>query len=354
MPTKRIQVRALRDTEAGLYNTFLLDNPFTLMFQSWQYKCLLEETLDTRGIYLIACCDKIIQGALPLFIKDGPYGKIINSLPFYSGNGGIILRPDLDQEMKTKIANMLLDELERIENEEHAIATTLVDNPLENTIGKYAASRFHLLDERTGQILYFQHNATLMEGYHVKTRNSLRKAQKLGLQCYVSETPSKDIAWLYKTHKENIESLGGIPKPRRFFSSLKYTMDYHRDYKIYVAKDENTILAMLLLFYFNRCVEYYTPAIRDEYRSFQPMSLLVDKALSDAKEEGFSFFNFGGTWKSQEGVYRFKKRWGAIDMPYKYYIKQKQDVSFFKSIGMYQITQAYPFYYCLPFNLIER
>ena len=63
------------------------------------------------------------------------------------------------------------------------------------------------------------------------------------------------------------------------------------------------------------------------YRSEQPLSVLIFRAMQDAiKEKGSKHWNWGGTWKSQHGVYRFKSRWGAHDNKYRYHIKTYQDI----------------------------
>ena len=51
------------------------------------------------------------------------------------------------------------------------------------------------------------------------------------------------------------------------------------------------------------------------------MSLIIFEAMKDAIKRGQKNWNWGGTWLSQKGVYDFKKKWGAADYPYHYFIK---------------------------------
>ena len=39
----------------------------------------------------------------------------------------------------------------------------------------------------------------------------------------------------------------------------------------------------------------------------------------DAAAGGKAWFNFGGTWLTQEGVHRFKRKWGARAVSYRYF-----------------------------------
>src|SRR5690606_25876230 len=78
-------------------------------------------------------------------------------------------------------------------------------------------------------------------------------------------------------------------------------------------------IAALLLFYYNKTVEYFTPAVVEKYRNLQPTALIIYQAMLDAHKQGYSNWNWGGTWLSQGGVYDFKKKWGTTEYRYFYY-----------------------------------
>ena len=42
------------------------------------------------------------------------------------------------------------------------------------------------------------------------------------------------------------------------------------------------------------------------------MALILNKAFDDAKMKGYKYWNWGGTWLSQKGVFRFKKKNGEL------------------------------------------
>ena len=99
-------------------------------------------------------------------------------------------------------------------------------------------------------------------------------------------------------------------------------------WKIYCAKYQNNNIAALLLFYNKFTVEYFTPAILKNFRNFQPNALLIYTAMRDAITKGYKYWNWGGTWKNQKGVYNFKKKWGAKDMIYHYHTKVFQESTY--------------------------
>ena len=106
-------------------------------------------------------------------------------------------------------------------------------------------------------------------------------------------------------------------------------------------------IAALLVFYFNKTVEYFTPATIHEFRNDQPSALIIHEAMKAAAKDGYKYWNWGGTWESQEGVYDFKKRWGASDHRYEYFIQILDDKV--KEIPIQDLKVAFPNFYLYPY-----
>jgi lipid II:glycine glycyltransferase (peptidoglycan interpeptide bridge formation enzyme) len=121
---------------------------------------------------------------------------------------------------------------------------------------------------------------------------------------------------------------------------------------LYLADLNGTLIAALLLLYFNRTVEYYTPVVRMGYRTLQPLSLLIFTAMKDALRRGFIYWNWGGTWLTQDGVYRFKSRWNTRDYPYYYYTTIYRN-SILK-LTKQKLLEEYPYFYVLLFPKQEE
>ena len=107
------------------------------------------------------------------------------------------------------------------------------------------------------------------------------------------------------------------------------------------------------MLYYRRTVEYFVPAVHEEMRPLQPMSLLVFRTMAEASRVGFSAYNFGGTWRSQDGVHRFKQRWGARDCPYRYLVRLRRELGYFREVGRDAWQEQYPGYYVIPFAWLE-
>jgi lipid II:glycine glycyltransferase (peptidoglycan interpeptide bridge formation enzyme) len=304
---------------------------------------LLEDYLSVESDYLLAIDENDnIQGVLPLMKKEGKFGIIVNSLPFYGSNGGIL--------SKSKEAfELLLDEYNRISNE--VSASTYITNTLQKNIPEEKIE-YDLIDKRIGQWTYINYDYNIeeevMKSFHSKTRNMVRKAIKENIEVEIDNT---QIDFLYEVHYENITSIGGKAKEKRFFELIGKHFEKGKDYNIYIAKLKGKKIAAILFFYYNRIVEYWTPAVLREYRSYQPTSLIIYIAMIDACRKGYKLWNWGGTWLTQHGVYLFKKRFGAVDKEYKYFIKINNKDIFCSSRE--ELLREYDNFYVIPFDKLK-
>ncbi len=345
----------------------LLDNPIVSkyeefiktfehgdLFYSNNYRLLLKDTLDAKDFYFILMdeSDKILA-VMPSFLKERANERnVINSLPFYGSNGGILSSPD---DIKSK--TLLIDYYYKFALENNCVSSTIITSPHEENFDFYENNSFYSYkDKRIGQISNLPDRKEdieiqLMNSFHQKTRNTIRKGLKSELEI---TNEISDEAWnfLYEQHNESIKNLGGVPKPKRFFASIEKKLEYGTDYKIYICRTGNNIASELLLFYYNKTVEYFTPVIKKEYRHLQPLSLIIYLAMIDASENGYKYWNWGGTWLTQDKVYFFKSRWGTTDKDYIYYTRIfKDDIL---HCHKNELLSGYQYFFVLPFNVLDK
>jgi lipid II:glycine glycyltransferase (peptidoglycan interpeptide bridge formation enzyme) len=157
---------------------------------------------------------------------------------------------------------------------------------------------------------------------------------------------------LYTTHVENISAKNGHAKPWSHFKALRELLPAE-SVRLWTAQIDGITAAALLLLYYNRTVEYFVPVIKHEFRSFQPMSLLIFLAMLDAVKRGFSWWNWGGTWLSQESLLRFKAGFGAQSLPYRYFVIVPPDkLDVIQKLGG-RLAVHFPYYYVYPFSRLS-
>ncbi len=323
------------------------------MYCSLKYRLLLKRFLGAEDYYLVAKRRGEVVGVLPSFLSGyGPYGRILNSLPFYGSYGGVIVGHGDDEA-----AVALLSEWRGLAEQPTVAASTIVSSPFDKDTRRYEEHTTHTDREaRLGQVTRLvpadasDIGAALMARYHPKTRNMVRKASKMGITINHDESDGA-IEFLIATHHENMKSIGGLAKPARFFSEVRRVFEYGRDYRVYTATIDARPIAAMLCFYCNATVEYFPPVVLAEWRSQQPLSLIIHEAMRDASREGFEYWNWGGTWLTQDGVYHFKKRWGSEDLPYYYYTTLRNQELL--HANRETLLDGYPFFYVLPFSRLR-
>lgn len=338
-----MRVLKLEPSLREAYSHFLSQQSLGLIYHSLTYLDFVCEVANARDETIVAV-DRTgsVMGILPLLAKDGPWGTVYNSLPFFGSNGSILASNDIARQA-------LIDWYNNNAIRPGVASCTLITNPLDSTL--MTQIRHTCTDFRIGQLSPLEASLASEEAlfatFHHKTRNMIRKARKLGVAVHIDNAR---LDFLQETHEQNLTVLGGVRKPEAFFRLLPKYFQAGRDYEIYVADFQGELVAALLVFYFNGIVEYFMPVIVERFRDMQPLSLLISRAMSDAASLGKRWWNWGGTWPSQDGVHRFKSRWGTIDQNYFYYT-QLNHPSIAQS-DKSTISSAYPYFYVLPFQLL--
>jgi hypothetical protein len=351
-----VKIELLSPNLEEKYEDFLAQCPEGIFYHSLKWRDVIRSFIKADDYYFIAREGKEIVGAFPSFLKENSrYGNIINSLPFYGSHGAILAKNSAE---KDRIRKKLLGAFDSFAREKRCLLANIISSPFEKNPSFYLGEwQPDYIDERIAQITTLPQNTTSLENALKKLidrnrRDAVRKALKSGISLKSSSEPP-DIAPLYQIHKENLTALKGIVKPRVFFQRVIDIMDAGKDYQIYYAEREGEIIAGLLVFYYKNMVEYAVPVVRLKYRNLQPLSLIIYEEMLEAMKCNYRYFNFGGTWKSTKTLYQFKKRWGARDYPYFYYIKAYADISHLKKLSQETILREYPWFYVIPFSELE-
>ena len=102
------------------------------------------------------------------------------------------------------------------------------------------------------------------------------------------------------------------------------------------------------MLYHKNIIEYYVPVILSEHRGLQALSLIIYEAMRQNKPKGRTTWNWGGNGASLDSVYRFKKSWGAVDLPYRYFTKINKKYP--HSLDPNKLLSDYAGFYLYPFE----
>ena len=337
-----MNIELLNKENERLYDSYLKYREDSTLWYSLKYRDLIASITTAESHYYIAIDNDKVVGILPLMQKEGSLGKVINSLPFYGSHGGVIAD---NEETKKR----LLDHYIKIVNDKSIAASTLIEHPFLSDNKLNDDIPCNEKDFRIGQFTNIEGKYTNLEDimtmFVSNRRNKIRKALKSDVKVSIENCM---FNFLEKTHKENMNSIAGLAKPHNFFELIQGLFKADHDFKIYVARYTGRPVAALLNFYYGSFVEYYTPVIVKEFRTLQPLSLLIAQAMFDAAQNGFKCWNWGGTQPSQEGVYTFKSGWGTSDFNYNYYITINNKEIYHSSKEV--LLKEYAGFYVLPFD----
>lgn len=285
--------------------------------------------------------DGELDGILPLAVlRHAEYGTVVNSLPFFGSHGGpfgAVSSPGI----RPALLRDLIDFVERLD----AASSTIIENPFHPlNDGEIAASHHTVTDDRIGQFTALPAGgdveAVLFDTFHVKTRNAVRKGLKLSLAVERREDEAS-WRWMQGVHAKSITSMGGLPKSMEVFNTLRRS--FSSDASLHVGFVAGQPVCGLVSIRYRNMLEYFTPVVEEEWKESQALSALIFRRMTEASREGCTVWNWGGTWRSQEGVYRFKSRWGAFDRPYRYlnWVRKPE----IRSVPVLTLQHAFPHFY---------
>jgi lipid II:glycine glycyltransferase (peptidoglycan interpeptide bridge formation enzyme) len=167
------------------------------------------------------------------------------------------------------------------------------------------------------------------------------------------DTSDESKDFLFNIHFENMRAIqSGLHKDKKIFDLFYKKYQAGKDYNIFIAKKNDIKLAALLVFYFNKITEYYTPVIVKQYRSNQPLTALIHEAIKYSVSKNFLYWNWGGNGIGLNNVYEFKKKWGAKDYFYNYYTKINNEN--FLNLSSEVILNEYRGFYTVPFDNLNN
>ncbi len=343
-----LKFRHYTDADFPGLNEFLVSANNSMFYSNPRYISLLQEHLEAKAGWFVAYDGNEILGAIPYLLKNGPLGAVYNSLAYYGSNGGVLYKHE-NLDVTKNLLDFFFDNC----IESQACSATVITNPLDPLAPTYRdLIVFDHLDSRVGQITDLSNamdEDELLASFSDPRPRNIRRAQRAGITVQKSQDKAT-LQFLFNTHKSNIESIGGLAKSWDFFNRIPDWFP-HDDWMQYTAYLNGEPISSLLLFYHKDVVEYYTPATVVEHRNLQPLSLVIYTAMLDAIKSGAKFWNWGGTWLTQTGVYDYKKKWNAYDFPYQYFTRVFNPSV--KGASAQELLSLYRGFYVLPFNALN-
>jgi hypothetical protein len=337
-------VRRLGEADEAQYEAFMSMRPERMIYYDWRFRRFLLDILTCEATYLGAFGSTgELRGIFPLMARDGEFGRVWNSLPFFGSNGGPVGDADANEALWAAFFDLI--------ESDGTAAAAVVAHPLYPAAVPRAPD---FEDSRIGQFTSLADERGVALDLSARIESTARRNISAAARAGVSiEVDNGELAALEEIHQENILAIGGTIKRSVFFEKLAQHLRPNVDWRLYVARSGATakVIGCLLLFYSGGVVDYYIPGTRLADRSLQPSAALIHQAMTDAQAEGYRTWNWGGTWPTQEGVLRFKRKWAAVDRPYRYWVRVRDKRLLASNPA--KLLAAYPNFYVVPFGALS-
>lgn len=327
------------------YEPFWREHDGNSFFRSPAHLRMITSLTRSRISFVLARQKGDIVSVLPFASLEGAHGVVMNSLPYYGTCSAVIGRNDASTV--NRMAAALVDHARK----QDVAAVTLVDDWRAHTFAGLDGADF--VTTRTNQFIDLAsfRGKDPIDFYHQKTRNLVRKASKLGVSIRRASGEA-ELADLAAAHRENMAGVNGIPKPQHFFDMLADPARPLGEHRLHVASIDGRDCGFLLNFHCGDTVEYYMPAVHVADRALQPLSLLIHHAICEAVADGFAYWNFGGTWPTQDSLRHFKIRWGSSEAGYSYFTHILDPRILERSAP--ELLTAYPYFFVAPFDRLGQ
>jgi hypothetical protein len=158
---------------------------------------------------------------------------------------------------------------------------------------------------------------------HASIMRALHKAQRHGVQVRLAES-AVDLRTWYPLYVRTMRSHGVPQRPYRLFEAAWDLLRPRQMLQLLLAErlagGRRQLLAGSLFLMFGHTVFYAFNGCESDGRPLRANDMIHWRAITDACQTGYRHYDLGEVVETQEGLHRFKSKWGAEPRRlYRYY-----------------------------------
>ena len=328
-----VEIKLFETTDENIWNNYVSDHPQASVYHQLAWGRVVQQAYghsvynlmavrsyeneawekifpEKEGRKELATAKSAIVGILPLVqIKHFLFGSALFSLPFADLGGILADDAEVEKALIFKAAEV---------SAEHNIPTIELrqTNPLPESVFP-EGTEFKLdvnVSQQTAKVRMLldlpDSSKQLMESFKAKLRSQIRRPQKDGL--FVQHGGIELLDHFYAVFAENMRDLGSPVHSKVFIGTLM--REYASSARIFVVYKENQPLASSFTLGFKKTLSNPWASSLRRFSRLSPNMLLYWAMLEYACDNGYATFDFGRS-TLDEGTYKFKKQWGAIEKP---------------------------------------
>ena len=145
---------------------------------------------------------------------------------------------------------------------------------------------------------------------HAAIRRAVSKARKNGVRVRPAETLDDLDAW-YRLYLQTMRQHLVPPRPRRLFGALWDELRPRGAMRLLLAERDAELLAGCVMLQLGSTVFYGFNGVRAGALALRPNDAIHWEAIHTACTEGFRRYDFGEVVDGDDGLARFKAKWGT-------------------------------------------
>lgn len=296
--TSAIKVRLARTPQdAGPWDRFVDRRAESTHSHRWGWKDVVEKAFGWHTFYLLAEENGEVRGLLPLvWQRSRLFGSFLTSVPYLNAGGVLAETEAAKQALVVEAIAIARKNKARYLELRHRF-----DPELDLPTRRHKVAMVLPLDGDP---------KSLWAALPHKVRTDVRKGMKSDLR---PEFGNREfLEDFYGVFARNMRDLGTPVYSRRFFAEILRV--FPGDVRICRVRLRQTTVAVSFLIGHHGTLEAVWSSSLYDYLALRPNMFLYWSILSFAAEHGFRFFDFGRSTIGS-GTHRFKKQWGAQDVP---------------------------------------
>lgn len=290
------RVRIVDETESSAWDTYVAGHRASSIYHRWLWRDMIARTFGKSASYLAAFDDDGIRGVLPLVrLRSLAFGDFLVSMPYVNYGGILADNAEVERE--------LLGTAERLG---HDLGVDHIELRHTHTIAGWRQRS----DKVSMHLKLTGNSDDLWKQLGAKRRSQIKRPLREGIECEVGG-PER-LPEFYSVFAKKYRDLGIPVYPLRWFRTVMEALP--EEARVFVATlGEETVAASLTIGHRGTLEVPWAASLRSADRLGVNM-FLYWKMLEFAEIERYEVFDFGRC-TSGSGTWRFKKQWGAKEVP---------------------------------------
>ncbi|WP_035247721.1 FemAB family XrtA/PEP-CTERM system-associated protein [Desulfogranum mediterraneum] len=301
-----LKLRAAESNDRSAWDAYVLTQPDAAPYHLWAWRRTVELAYDHAAHYLLAEEGGQLVGVLPLFhLRALFFLNELTALPFCDVGNCLASSPQVKEALVQR-ALALARQLK--------CRSFCLRGKLEESVRRSAGLQLEASQKLRMVLSLPDSSEVLLAGFKSKLRSQIRKAEKNGLE--FSWARGGGIKDFYTVYARNMRDLGSPPHSRQWFDSV--ATQFGERARIGLVTFEGKCIGAGLIICTDQQVAIPWASTLREYNRLSPNMLLYWNLLKFSADKGYRVFDFGRSTEG-EGTYRFKRQWGAEDVPLCWY-----------------------------------